>query len=133
MLKLDGCGGFRSRPPDLHGSSVGEASARQTSHCPQASKDAVWRVTRDSRVKGFSNVAEVMGSLTARGAEAWTSRGIRQQSLAIVGHFFRSGEMVFFVSLQSFELVSRKVYGTERRSTSQYDGRHGVEVPVVNR
>src|ERR1017187_2859865 len=51
--------------------------------------------TRDSRVKGFSNVAEVMGSLTARGAEAWTSGGIRQQSLAIVGHFFRSGEMVF--------------------------------------
>src|ERR1035441_9508916 len=95
MLKLDGCGGFRSRPPDLHGSSVGEASARQTSHCPQASKDAVWRVTRDSRVKGFSNVAEVKGSLTARGAEAWTSGGIRQQSLAIVGHFFRSGEMVF--------------------------------------
>src|ERR1035441_5154343 len=95
MLKLDGCGGFRSRPPDLHGSSVGEASARQTSHCPQASKDAVWRVTRDSRVKGFSNVAEVMGSLTARGAEAWTSGGIRQQSFAIVGHFFRSGEMAF--------------------------------------
>src|ERR1039458_3299879 len=67
-------------PPDLHGSSVGEASARQTSHCPQASKDAVWRVTRDSRVKGFSNVAEVFGSLTACGAEAWTSGGIRQQS-----------------------------------------------------
>src|ERR1017187_3140149 len=107
--------------------------ARQTSHCPQASKDAEWRVTRDSRTKGFSNVAEVMGSLTARGAEAWTSGGIRQQSFAIVGHFFRSGEMVFFVSLLSFELVSRKVYGTERRSTSQYDGRHGVEVPVVNR
>lgn len=51
--------------------------------------------TRDSRVKGFSNVAEIFGSLTARGAEAWTSGGIRQQSLAIVGHFFRSGEMVF--------------------------------------
>ena len=86
---------FRLRSPDLHGSSVGEASARQISHCPQASKDAVWRVTRDSRVKGFSNVAEVFGSLTARGAEAWTSGGIRQQSLAIVGHFFRSGEMAF--------------------------------------
>src|ERR1017187_423794 len=52
--------------------------------------------TRDSRVKGFSNVAEVLGSLTARGAEAWTSGGIRQQSFAIVGHFFRSGEMVFY-------------------------------------
>src|ERR1035438_8825422 len=51
--------------------------------------------TRDSRLKGFSNVAEVFGSLTACGAEAWTSGGIRQQSLAIVGHFFRSGEMVF--------------------------------------
>src|ERR1019366_9789155 len=36
--------------------------------------------TRDSRVKGFSNVAEVIVSLTACGAEAWTSGGIRQQS-----------------------------------------------------
>jgi hypothetical protein len=36
--------------------------------------------TRDSRVKGFPNVAEVFGSLTACGAEAWTSGGIRQQS-----------------------------------------------------
>jgi hypothetical protein len=86
---------FVLRPPDLHGSSVGEASARQISHCPPASKDVRQGVTRDSRVKGFSNVAEVMGSLTARGAEAWTSGGIRQQSLAIVGHFFRSGEMAF--------------------------------------
>src|ERR1035438_525676 len=60
--------------------------------------------TRDSRVKGFSNVAEVVGSLTARGAEAWTSGGIRQQSLAIVGHFFRSGGNGFFCSLLSFEL-----------------------------
>jgi hypothetical protein len=31
------------------------------------------RVTRDSRIKGFLNVAEVFGSLTACGAEAWTS------------------------------------------------------------
>ena len=43
----------------LQGSSVGEASARQTGYCPQASKDAEARVTRDSRVKGFPNVAEV--------------------------------------------------------------------------
>jgi hypothetical protein len=62
-------------------------------------------------------VAEVLGSLTARGAEAWTSGGIRQQSLAIVGHFFRSGEMVFYFPPELL-LVSRKVYGTERRSTS---------------
>src|ERR1035441_929153 len=54
--------------------------------------------TRDSRVKGFSNVAEVIGSLTARGAEAWTSGGIRQQSFAIVGHFFRSGGNGLFCS-----------------------------------
>lgn len=52
------------------GSSAGEASARQTGHCPQASKDAVWRVTRNSRTKGFSNVAEVLWISTARGAEA---------------------------------------------------------------
>src|ERR1039458_551407 len=68
--------------------------------------------TRDSRVKGFPNVAEVFGSLTACGAEAWTSGGIRQQSLAIVGHFFRSGGNGSSFSLLSFELVSRKVYGT---------------------
>jgi hypothetical protein len=41
--------------------------------------------------------------------------------------------MAFFVSLLSFELVSRKVYGTKRRSASQYDGGYGVEVPAVNR
>ena len=52
------------------GSSAGEASARQTGHYPQASKEAVWRVTRDSRVKGFSNVAEAPKVSTARGAEA---------------------------------------------------------------
>src|ERR1039457_7346884 len=98
MLKLDGCGGFRSRPPDLHGSSVGEASARQISHCPQASKDAVWRVTRDSRLKGFSNVAEIERSLTACGAEAWTSGGIRQQSFCDSWPFLLLGEMVFFIS-----------------------------------
>src|SRR5450759_767145 len=60
--------------------------------------------TRDSRVKGFSNVAEVLGSLTARGAEAWTSGGIRQQSFAIVGHFFRSGEMAFLFPSRSSNL-----------------------------
>src|ERR1700693_1036686 len=53
------------------------------------------RVNRDSRVKGFSNVAEVFGSLTACGAEAGTSGGIRQQSLAIVGHFFCWGKWSF--------------------------------------
>ena len=58
--KVDGpLGNLDFGPPDLHGSSVGEASARQTGHCPEASKDAVWRVTRDSRTKGFPNVAEV--------------------------------------------------------------------------
>ena len=49
-------------------------------------------------------MAEVLGSLTARGAEAWTSGGIRQVSLAIVGHFFRSGGNGFlfpFLSLNS--------------------------------
>ena len=58
--KVDGpLGNLDSGPPDLQGSSVGEASARQTGHYPEASKDAVWRVTRDSRTKGFPNVAEV--------------------------------------------------------------------------
>jgi hypothetical protein len=92
-----------SNPPDLHGSSVGEASARHISHCPQASKDAVWRVTRDSRVKGFSNVAEVFGSLTARGAEAWTSGGIRQQSFCDSWPFLPLGGNGLFVSLLSFD------------------------------
>ena len=102
-------------PPDLHGSSVGEASARHISHCPQASKDAVWRVTRDSRVKGFSNVAEVFGSLTARGAEAWTSGGIRQQSFCDGWPFLPLRGKWFLRFPPELRLVTRKVYGTERR------------------
>ena len=62
LERMEG-GSLRGLPTtrlSVRGSSVGEASARQTSHCPQASKDAVWGVTRNSRVKGFSNVAEVL-------------------------------------------------------------------------
>ena len=61
-------------------------------------------MTRDSRNKGFSNVAEVSGSLRRavlklQPVGASTSGGIRQQSLAIVGHFFRAeGGMALFVS-----------------------------------
>ena len=55
-----------------HGSSVGEAPAQHTGHCPTASKDAV-RVNRNFRIKGFPNVAGIARSLTVRGAKAWTS------------------------------------------------------------
>ena len=74
------------------------------------------RVTRDSRVKGLSNVAEVLlaksefGPLTACGAEAWTSGGIRQVSFAIVGHFFRSGEMAFCFLRQRFTRLQKGIW-----------------------
>jgi hypothetical protein len=48
----------RVREPFQDGSSAGEASAWHKGHCPPASKEAK-RVTRDSRVKGFPNVAEI--------------------------------------------------------------------------
>src|SRR5450759_5013078 len=116
---------FVLRPPDLHGSSVGEASARQTCHCPPASKDV--RQGGPGTPGLRVSLMWLRSSDLSRRAvlKLGTSGGIRQQSLAIVGHFFRSGEMVFCFS-PIFELVSRKVYGTQRRSASQY-GRHGVE------
>src|SRR5271165_770397 len=66
--------------PDLHGSSVGEASARQTSHCPPASKDVRQGGPGTPGLRVSLMWLRSSGSLTARGAEAWTSGGIRQQS-----------------------------------------------------
>ena len=53
---------YEARVALMDGSSVGEASAWQTGYYPGASKE-VLRVTRDSRVKGFSNVAEAGNGL----------------------------------------------------------------------
>src|SRR5690242_18463133 len=83
-----------SRPPDLHGSSVGEASARHTCHCPPASKDVRQGVPGTPGLR-VSLMWLRSSDLSRRAVlKLGTSGGIRQQSLAIVGHFFRSGEMV---------------------------------------
>ena len=75
-------------------------------------------------------MAEVFGSLTARGAEAWTSGGIRQVSLAIVGHFFRSGGNGFLFPLLSLELAPERFMEPNDDKPPSNGGR-GVEVPVV--
>ena len=94
----------------------------------------MWRVTRDSRLKGFSNVAEVIGSLTARGAEAWTSGGIRQQSLAIVGHFTAPGEMAFSSPARVCRVSAGSIERLMEPNDDQPPSPEGtrVEVPVVN-
>ena len=80
----------------LHGSSVGEASARQTSHCPKASKDAGnqgrpgtpglrvflrWLRSSDLSRRAVLKLGPVGESVSDRSA--------------IVGHFSAPGEMAF--------------------------------------
>ena len=84
-------------------------------------------LTRDSRVKGFSNVAEVFGSLTARGAEALTSGGIRQVSFCDSWPFLPPGGNGLFCSLLSFARLQKGIWnpttislpvGRKRRGSS---------------
>ena len=84
-----------SRPPDLHGSSVGEASARHTCHCPPASKDVrqgvpgtpglrvslMWLRSSDLSRRAVLKLGPVGESVSDRSA--------------IVGHFSAPGEMAF--------------------------------------
>ena len=73
-------------------------------------------------------MAEVFGSLTARGAEAWTRWGIRQRSFARVGHFSAGGNGLF---------ISRQLQSPPERYMERKDDRPpstgDVEETVVTR
>src|ERR1039457_7346885 len=108
-------------PSDLHGSSVGEASARQICHCPPASKDVR---------QGVPGTPGLRVSLTWLRSKDLSRRAVLKlgpvgESVsnlsAIVGHFFCWGKWSFLFP-PSLELVSRKAYGTERRSASESGG-----------
>ena len=58
---------------------------------------------------------EEVEEAVARAVLAWTSGGIRQQSFCDSWPFLPLRGKWLFVSLVSFELASRKVYGTKRR------------------
>ena len=97
--------GLQSEPssPNLHGSSVGEASARQISHCPPASKDV--RQGRPETPGLRVSLRWLRSSDLSRRAvlKLQPVGGIRKVSLAIVGHFFRSGGNGFLFPLLSFD------------------------------
>ena len=75
-------------------------------------------------------MAEVFGSLTARGAEAWTRWGIRQRSFAIVGHFSAPGEMAFSFPAQFLSPPERYMEPKDDRPPST-DGQIVEETAVI--
>ena len=102
---------FVLRSPDLHGSSVGEASARQTSHCPKASKDARnqgrpgtpglrvflrWLRSSDLSRRAVLKLGPVGESVSRR--------------VTIVGHFSASGEWLFLFPPDSFARLQKGIW-----------------------
>ena len=76
-------------------------------------------------------MAEVFGSLTARGAEAWTRWGIRQRSFSDSWPFPAPGEMAFSFPAQLLSSPERYMEPKDDRPPST-DGQI-VEETVVTR
>ena len=76
-------------------------------------------------------MAEVFGSLTARGAEAWTRWGIRQRSFCDSWPFLCAGGNGFFISRQLLLPPERYMEPKDDRPPST-DGQI-VEETVVTR
>ena len=119
----------------LHGSSVGEASARQTSHCPKASKDAgnqgrpgipglrvflMWLRFSDLSRRAVLKLGPVGESVSDR--------------FAIVGHFSAPGEMAFSFPA-SFSRLQKGIWNPKtisllvRAANRGRDGCDPVAVP----
>src|ERR1039457_7050513 len=123
-------------PSDLHGSSVGEASARQICHCPPASKDVrqgvpgtpglrvslTWLRSSDLSRRAVLKLGPVGESVSNRSA--------------MVGHLFRSGGAGFLFPLPSFDSPPERYMEPNDDKPPDPEGRpggYGVEVPAVIR
>ena len=126
-----------SRCLAVHGTSVGEAPAQHTSHCPSASKEAgSCGRTGTPGLRVFPTWLKSLGLLTVRGAKAWTSE-VKKAGFAVLHPCDRRSDsyLPLFTrgdaSLQA--IPTRKLYEhtSTRRSASEYRWLASVERSCV--